>query len=60
MKSEKLQTHNFTYYKNTDEIYIYIYEDDLQLGKLKENYLLLKLYRKLNRTRDLLVSGETL
>ena len=28
-------------------IYIYIYEDDLQLGKLKENCLLLNLYRKL-------------
>ena len=25
---------------------IYIYEDDMQLGKLKENCLLLKLYRK--------------
>ena len=30
-------------------IYIYIYEDDLQLGKLKENCLLLKLYRKLRK-----------
>ena len=26
-----------------------IYEDDLQLGKLKENCLLLKLYRKLRK-----------
>ena len=25
------------------------YEDDLQLGKLKENCLLLKLYRKLRK-----------
>ena len=48
-------------------IYIYIYEDDLQLGKLKENCLLLKLYRKLrkcfwapdgNRTRNPLISGD--
>ena len=30
-------------------IYIYIYEVDLQLGKLKENCLLLKLYRKLRK-----------
>ena len=28
---------------------MYIYEDDLQLGKLKENYLPLKLYRKLRK-----------
>ena len=28
---------------------IFIYEDDLQLGKLKENCLLLKLYRKLRK-----------
>ena len=28
---------------------VYIYEDDLQLGKLKENCLLLQLYRKLRK-----------
>ena len=28
---------------------IYVYEDDLQLSKLKENCLLLKLYRKLRK-----------
>ena len=35
--------HNFEYH------YIYMYEDDLQLGKLKKNCLLLKLYRKLRK-----------
>ena len=30
----------------------YIYEDDLQLGKLKENCLLLKLYRKLRKSKQ--------
>ena len=29
--------------------WLYIYEDDLQFGKLKENCLLLKLYRKLRK-----------
>ena len=28
---------------------MYMYEDDLQLGKLKENWLLLKLCRKLRK-----------
>ena len=48
-----------------------MYEDDLQLGELKKNCLLLKLYRKLrkmflslrresNRICNLLISGETL
>ena len=34
---------------NYTDLYIYVYEDDLQLGKLKENCLLLKLYRKLRK-----------
>ena len=31
------------------KVILAIYEDDLQLGKLKENCLLLKLYRKLRK-----------
>ena len=36
-------------HKTKQDIKSYIYEDDLQLGKLKENCLLLKLYRKLRK-----------
>ena len=51
-------------------IYIYMKMTQLQLGKLKENCSLLKLYRKLRKMflsprresnpRNLLISGETL
>ena len=36
------------YEENHKRIYMYM-KDDLQLGKLKENCLLLKLYRKLRK-----------
>ena len=39
----------FTTVERYKIIEIYMYEDDLQLGELKENCLLLKLYRKLRK-----------
>ena len=37
-----------------------MYEDDLQLGKLKESCLLLKLYHKLNVSEPSIVAGTSM
>ena len=45
----KQKTFHFNFSFSQTSTRVYMYEDDLQLGKLKENCLLLKFYRRLGK-----------